>query len=168
MIEFNAAKALKQPGGVFAFQYTGTPRLDGICFAGPLTLRASCSATADGAVRVKGDMSAAVRFECVRCLDRMERDIPLDFDEIFVKPGYAGDEDGYRYTGEEISLDKMVYDAILLSMPQQILCREDCRGLCPTCGANLNETECGCAAADRAGEESPFAALKNLFDGPGQ
>jgi uncharacterized protein len=54
--------------------------------------------------------------------------------------------------------------ALIMETPYVVLCREDCAGLCPTCGANLNEGDCGCAAkaASEPDPMSPFAALKDL------
>ena len=63
-----------------------------------------------------------------------------------------------------IDVSEPIMAAILMETPFVVLCREDCKGLCPTCGANLNEGDCGCAAKREAEKlaESPFAALADL------
>lgn len=65
-----------------------------------------------------------------------------------------------------IDLGDAISDAVVMDTPFVVLCQPDCKGLCPTCGANLNEGDCGCAeAAEQAwvdSDENPFAALKGL------
>ena len=56
------------------------------------------------------------------------------------------DEDAYPLVDDELDLEPLVRDAVLLELPLAPLCREDCAGLCPQCGANRNEGACGCAA----------------------
>ena len=67
------------------------------------------------------------------------------------------DEEGY--SGKEIDLQPAVREQILLSVPPPPLCREDCKGLCPQCGKDLNEGECGC---DRTVLDPRWAALKGI------
>ena len=56
----------------------------------------------------------------------------------------CGTEDGYPVVNGKIDLSKIADDLIILNTPVAFLCREDCKGLCPTCGANLNDGECKC------------------------
>jgi uncharacterized protein len=63
------------------------------------------------------------------------------------------------YEGEDIPLDGIVEEHILLSLPMQPLCDEECKGLCAACGANLNRGDCGCPEAGRG---SPFDSLKEF------
>ena len=63
------------------------------------------------------------------------------------------------YDGEKIDLTDLVREQILLDLPTQILCREDCKGLCQKCGANLNEVNCNCAENET---DPRWSALKNL------
>ena len=64
----------------------------------------------------------------------------------------------------KIDLAPIIQAALLLDVPYVPLCSEDCTGLCPTCGANLNEGDCGCAAAteEEVDASNPFAALRSL------
>ena len=63
------------------------------------------------------------------------------------------------YSGKVIDLDPLVREQLVLSLPAYPVCREDCKGLCPVCGANLNERECGC---DRHVPDPRWAGLKSI------
>ncbi|MCB1215051.1 MAG: DUF177 domain-containing protein, partial [Deltaproteobacteria bacterium] len=63
------------------------------------------------------------------------------------------------YHGDEIELSHLLSQEILLSLPMSLLCREDCKGLCPQCSQNLNQGPCQCQAME---EDHPFAVLKNF------
>lgn len=69
------------------------------------------------------------------------------------------EDDSYVYEGDTIDLDRIANEALLLNLPSKLLCREDCRGLCPKCGKNLNEGDCDCSEDY---SDSPFAKLLNL------
>jgi len=63
------------------------------------------------------------------------------------------------FSGEEIDLSKLIRDQIILNVPYKALCHEECRGLCPRCGANLNEGDCGCEGKALG---SAFDVLRSL------
>ena len=64
------------------------------------------------------------------------------------------------YDGDRIDLDEIVREQILLALPTRQLCAEDCKGLCPSCGANLNEKACGCEQQQTDPRWSALEALK--------
>jgi uncharacterized protein len=66
------------------------------------------------------------------------------------------------FDGEVIEVDRLVAEQIFLALPVKVLCSEDCKGICPGCGANLNEEACRCRTADR---RSPFAKLRLVKTG---
>jgi uncharacterized protein len=68
------------------------------------------------------------------------------------------------YEGEEVDLSPLVREQVLLGLAERPLCREECRGLCPRCGANLNEQECGCVSE---AADPRLAVLRNLKLGRG-
>lgn len=126
-------------------------------------------------ILASGILKAHVDGTCDCCLDPASFDVAGEVDEyyLFEEPttedGTATDEDedvDFELVGEDdtIDLTGALQSALIMETPYVVLCREDCKGLCPTCGANLNEGDCGCAAkaADAAMGESPFAALKGL------
>ena len=77
----------------------------------------------------------------------------------FVRGGDDGDK--YPLEGHEIDLAAAVEEALLLDLPMRFLCREDCKGLCPVCGKDLNTELCTCPKGGKAG--NPFSALSRLL-----
>lgn len=124
-----------------------------------------------------GMLRAHVVGTCDRCLDPAEFDVAGEVDEyyLFEPPAssYQGEDDEddeWSLVGDDntIDLTDAISSALLMETPYVVLCREDCAGLCPVCGANLNEEDCGHAAQrEREREQerldaSPFAALRDL------
>lgn len=93
-------------------------------------------------VLVTGTASAGLDGECVRCLEPIHDDIEVDFQELFVyeeKDDETDDEDSgtSRLEGDLLDLEPILRDAVVLSLPFQPLCQDDCPGLCIECGARL-------------------------------
>lgn len=122
-----------------------------------------------------GIVRAHVVGTCDRCLERAEFDIAGEVDGyyLFEEPEQLGedeDEADFELVSDDRTIDLSValLSAIVMETPFVVLCREDCAGLCPVCGANLNEVDCGHAAeleAERERERlesSPFSALAGL------
>ena len=86
--------------------------------------------------------NATVLTACDRCLADLELDMDLD-ETYYLFPENTPDVD-YFYSGDEIELDDFVRETIVMNMPTKVLCSEDCKGLCPKCGADLNQGKCGC------------------------
>ena len=125
-----------------------------------------------------GVIRAHVKATCDRCLDDTEFDVTGEVDEyyLFHEPDAGvledGEEEGadYALIGPDSTCDltDALSSALAMEMPYVVLCREDCAGLCPVCGENLNHVNCGHAEqlAQEAEEErmanSPFAVLRDL------
>jgi uncharacterized protein len=93
-------------------------------------------------VLVTGTAQAELTGECVRCLEPLGDDVEVDFQELFAYEESdtatdAGDDDASRLEGDLLDLEPLLRDAVVLSLPFQPLCRDDCPGLCPECGARL-------------------------------
>jgi len=89
-------------------------------------------------VLVTGTARATMAGECVRCLDPIERRLDADFRELFVYPESDAEEDeAYRLDGHLLDLEPVLRNAIVLGLPFQPVCRDDCPGLCAQCGARL-------------------------------
>lgn len=93
-------------------------------------------------VLVTGTASAGLDGECVRCLEPIHDEIEVDFQELFVyeeKDDETDDEDSgtSRLEGDLLDLEPLLRDAVVLSLPFQPLCQDDCPGLCIECGARL-------------------------------
>lgn len=111
-----------------------------------------------GNVHVEGKLSYKINYPCDRCLKNVKYDREIDFDEIFYK--HPESYEFYSYHGDEIDLTKPASDYIALDLPVGIVCREDCKGLCPSCGKDLNGGDCDCRSEDAL---SPFSALKDII-----
>ncbi len=154
--------AVNSPGVVFSssfkedfddIDYLGSA----YCFCSPVVLDTDYVYT-KGSLLVKGAFDTSIKAQCARCLKDIRYCIKLPFEEIYSKT----DPECYELAGEDVSLDRMVKDLIILNLPGKFLCREDCRGLCPVCGADLNTNPCRCAADGNVG--NAFSSLKDLFD----
>ena len=132
-------------------------------------------------VRVQAKAAAAVTVACGRCLGPISVDVPVEFELSLVPADEYDDDDGRdekdankghargsfearaaeeeTYSGKSVDLDPMVREQILLALPSYPVCKESCKGLCPVCGANLNDRECGC---DRHVPDPRWAGLKNV------
>ena len=104
-----------------------------------------------------GTISATWKSECRRCLSPIEGRLDVDFREVFEPNPREGET--YKLGHEEVDLEPLIREALLLALPLTPLCRADCEGICPTCGADLNEGPCGCAPA---GRDPRWAALDDL------
>jgi uncharacterized protein len=118
-------------------------------------------------VTISGEIEATAEFDCDRCLAAIKSPIRQRFELTYVPPigssdeRVLGDEDlsiGF-YRDDTIDVDDVVREQILLALPMTKLCTEDCRGLCPECGTNLNEASCECG---RKQIDPRWAALKDL------
>ena len=108
-------------------------------------------------VELSGAIRTSVETPCARCLKPVSVPIDAEFSERFVPAvSWRGEEQHELasddlnlsvFDGESIDLDQLVREEIVLATPDQILCREDCKGLCPTCGVDRNSVACECDAA---------------------
>jgi len=123
----------------------------GISF--PITARVDIYKAGDKYV-LEGDMSGAVKIRCDRCLTPYDNEIKTDFKLFFAQPSRYGNkveielleedmETGF-INDEEIEIDDIFKEQLYLSLPIKSLCKEDCMGLCPVCGADLNVQRCQC------------------------
>jgi uncharacterized protein len=106
-------------------------------------------------IRLNGELATSLELPCARCLDPVVQDVQRSFDLLYRPLGTdAGNEElsvtvaeaevGY-YHGEGLMLEDVLREQVLLSVPLKVVCREDCKGLCPTCGKNRNSEPCSCA-----------------------
>lgn len=90
-------------------------------------------------ILVSGTATVQLQGECARCLTGIEDDMSFDLQELFFHPGREVDEYESLIVDESVDLEVPLRDAVVLDLPFMPLCSEDCLGLCPECGANLND-----------------------------
>ena len=127
-------------------------------------------------VRLRGTINASVEVRCDRCVAPVVVPLDAEFDVTYV-PAEAlkaeseaaelqADELTYAaYEGDELDIDELALEQLLLALPTRQLCREECRGLCPACGADLNTQACRCERHDPDPRWAALAALKNDANG---
>jgi uncharacterized protein len=122
----------------------------GIAFEGPIVVDGQLQATSGDSYIWHGDLQATVVGECRRCLRRVEQRIDDHVDVVFsADPDLADDPSVYVLPPDPSTIDVSgaVREELALRASAFPLCGEDCKGLCPTCGADLNAGPCGCAGA---------------------
>lgn len=145
---------------------------EGFTFLAPLSTRLRIFRV-DAMLEVEGAVQSRIRLSCSRCLAEYEEPLSSRFALTFVRElpevaDEAGDDEielsademGLTlFHGDEIDLGAAIVEQVLMALPMHPLCRQECRGLCPQCGINLNEGSCSC---EQPVFNSKFAALKNL------
>jgi uncharacterized protein len=150
----------------------------------PLDVAASLRKVSGG-VLLKGTFTTRVSAPCKRCLTESRLEVPVSFtlnlipealaraeglvedddeeeDRVHGETGGSfdlEDADEELFDGKVINLQPIVREQVLLALPMNAVCKEDCRGLCTQCGQNLNEKECGC---DTSFVDPRLAVLKNI------
>ena len=125
-------------------------------------------------IEVSGFIDAVVELSCGRCLDSYQMPFSSNFFLAYTQqlPVCTDDEDEDEETelsaeemgltlleGDEISLAEPLQEQLLMALPIQPLCQNDCNGLCPVCGCNLNKINCGC---EEPSFDTRFASLKEF------
>lgn len=121
-----------------------------------LKVTAMLSSVSDG-VLAEGSAHTTWTSECRRCLNPVIGETTATFQELYSLKPVEGDT--YPITHDQVDLELVAREAILLALPLAPLCREECAGLCLTCGADLNESVCSCTLADG---DPRWAALEGL------
>jgi uncharacterized protein len=155
--------------------------------AGPSTLKASLRKVSGG-VLLEGQFTATVTSQCKRCLGDVELKVPVSFTLNLVPKALVHGDDYLKddeslmekkersqgetggsfeldavdqevFDGKTIDLDPIVREQLILALPLTIVCREDCKGLCPQCGINRNDATCSCETKP---VDPRLAPLKNI------
>lgn len=124
-----------------------------------------------GLVKVSGSVKGHVQVECDRCLKPVDVPVSSRFKLEYVSPEQyesqhavelnEDDLDLSIFDGEVIDVDALVAEELLLAVPDQVLCKSDCKGLCPVCGVDRNSKDCACETAD---VDPRWAGLKELVN----
>ncbi|HEY2981508.1 MAG TPA: DUF177 domain-containing protein [Anaerolineales bacterium] len=110
---------------------------------------------------VQGEFSGETTLQCVRCLTDYEHRLRWDLTELYAFKTKSVTDSGLIVPEDaQIDLAPLMREYALLEVPINPLCRPDCKGLCPVCGENRNDVDCGHRPQQ---DDSPFAVLKNLL-----
>lgn len=125
-----------------------------------------------GALLVGGTVEGKGYGVCSRCLEEAEFDFTGEIEGYYIikeddlpPDDLEADEFEYLPSDKTIDVAPLIQSAILLEVPQMLLCDDECKGICPRCGKNLNEEECDCASLDddeNANADNPFSVLKDF------
>lgn len=120
-------------------------------------------------IRLQGSIKTNVEVRCDRCLNPVAVPIDTDFNATYVPVADEVVDDNRELQEEDltvsvfddstIDVDELVREQVLLALPTRLLCHEECRGLCPSCGADLNVETCSCGQREI---DPRWAALKDL------
>ena len=120
-------------------------------------------------IRIVGDLSTRVEMACARCLEPIHCDVAKPFELLYRPQGAdagkeelsvtAAEAEVSYYQGEGLLLEDVLREQVLLALPIKAICRDDCKGLCPHCGRNLNQEQCNCADA---AHDPRWSALKDI------
>ncbi len=164
-MQLDITKALNAPGEDIPFslaepmeptEWNG----DTLRFIGPVEVKGTVAALHDTAW-VRAEVTATLSLPCAACLEPARRTQTAKLDACYMRAPDPDDPDLFAFEGHTLSLDDAVLGAILLAMPMRILCSDTCRGICPTCGANRNQTQCACQ--NEGPSKHPFSALASLL-----
>lgn len=122
-----------------------------------------------GALLVRGKVTGCAYTDCARCLEEASIALCADIEGYVVLNADGSDHDDLEEDEFEVLDDDKTFDlapmiesAILLEIPRVPLCKQDCKGICPACGTNLNISECACGSGDDGDDGSnPFSVLKD-------
>ena len=141
-----------------------------ISLSGPATVSGNVR-LAGNEVFVNGHVETRARVECDRCLQPVETPVNTDFGLEYIT-GSEYESNGMAvelteaelsvsvFDGEAIDVDEIVKEQVVLAVPTRMLCREDCKGICPECGTDRNTGDCNCTTNDI---DPRWAALKKLI-----
>ncbi len=126
---------------------------------------------------VRGEIKTAIELPCDRCLKEFVSPVELEFDEEFCPQGWndpaehlpsyddeweeAEDESANVFEGDSFDIDGIVQEYLVLARPPKVTCRDDCKGICPVCGVDRNESACSCEVDDI---DPRMAGLAKMFE----
>lgn len=133
--------------------------VDDELLAGPIAARGELKSST-GVVSLSASAQFTVSTQCAKCAKDISRKLSVPVEHLLIS--HLNDEDNDDYILVEnmvLDLDELVQEDVFLSLPTRFLCKDDCRGLCPYCGQDLNEKDCGC----KKPVDPRLAALQQLL-----
>ena len=149
-------------GGQLAFDESELRLIEPIAVSGRIRRKG-------GEVELSGELNTKVMVPCARCLKEVEIPIEVNFAERFVSAIAWRNEEQHELSQDDLNLglvedaavelDDVVKEEILLSLPNQVLCDQNCKGICPSCGADRNAGDCSCKSDE---VDSRWEKLRDL------
>ena len=158
------SRALRSQGTEFPFALEGeipTQDILGEMVTFDKVTMSGIYSAAGKSVLVEGQLTAAAHARCAKCLNPAQAEVTVPFREFYVQDGDPEDPDKFAFEGYSLNLDHLALSLALLDLPMRFLCSENCKGLCPVCGASLNKQTCTCRK--EALIKHPFEALQHLL-----
>jgi uncharacterized protein len=135
----------------------------------PLEVRATAELV-EGHIRIHGHLHTQLEMTCARCLESVVEELARDFDLFYLPLAVVAREEEVQlkqpdteigfFNGDGVFLADVLAEQVNLAIPMKVICRSDCRGLCPHCGANLNSEECRCEVHSTDPRLAPLARFK--------
>jgi uncharacterized protein len=143
------------------------PVLDGteVRLQQPVGVQGRLQAIGDGRFYWQGTARTVAAGECRRCLTPVETPLQLEIGALFTQdPDAQDDPDSYPVAPDatEVDVTPAVREELVLAAPRYVVCRDDCKGICPQCGKDLNAGPCACAPVTDA-RWQPLKALKDML-----
>ncbi|WP_315114920.1 DUF177 domain-containing protein [uncultured Clostridium sp.] len=110
-------------------------------------------------ISLNGTVTTTLELTCSRCLAKFAKEVEIPIEEKLSKEENK-DDDYIFIEGDVIDITEIIENNIIVSLPIRRLCNEECKGLCPNCGVNLNNSACNCGENDI---DPRLAKLKNFF-----
>ena len=164
----------RNTGADLPVETSGTPESMGLSFPGyrfqeTVLFSGKVANTGDGLLVLMGTASTGFEGDCGRCLRPVHGTLSVPVAETYRGRYHADvgrenedEETGYRFDGWSIDLSEALKDVLLLALPARVLCRDGCKGLCPVCGVDRNEKDCGHEDREDTGK-APFDRLRELL-----
>ena len=155
----------------------GRQPAEGVNYAKPVDVDFTLTVR-EGELKVVGRFSTVLMETCCRCLARFEKRLDQEVDLLFIPREMMPDEIDVELADEDmniasyvdkVDLAQVIDEQVALSLPMKILCSEECKGICPRCGRDLNQGECGCSV-ERVDERLLVLKdiKKKMFGGDGE
>lgn len=106
----------------------------------PVKVTGEITLTGEDSACVKGEVAFFLKGCCTRCLEETEREYVCEFFEEVDGSGDAA----YKLVNDKVDVKKIADDTVIMNLPINFLCKEECKGICAGCGVNLNHDECKC------------------------
>ena len=169
-MELDIAPGIQKKGIEVAFELVeiwGSDHWNGdeVAYVKPVRVNGTYMIT-DDTVVVNAEAATVIQAPCARCLQPADISVRGEIEEAFLRDRedreWSIADEEYHYKGHIIKLNDVVRVSLLQELPTRILCKEECKGLCPVCGTDLNQSTCSCQK--EIGSRNPFSALASMLN----